>query len=382
MNQEKQVLDEYHLQRELDRTKSAVFMGKTAAFLGSLMCSLKFQWDENVPTACTNGKYIKWNPTWFLSLPADTRKTVLIHELWHVARLHMFRRGTRDPETWNHACDIIINNNLENEGYSFIDVEWACKDQSVGDMVEEDIYDYLIKNNITPPPSPFGSLNDLEGSDDPADQQEVLHNIGQAIQQAKNAGQHTTIPNSVHEIMGKFLAPIIDWHIKLQRFFNALSSSATTWARPNRRYTDMYMPSRGMDESRLADIAYYFDVSGSVSNDQVRVFNSEVKYIKDTFNPEKLTLIQFDTGIRKIDVIRDIDDFNLIEVHGRGCTDLTCVRDHIIETNPSCVIIFSDLYCNPMKPLPKDVPIIWVALDTTVTTVPFGEIINITSDTL
>ena len=147
-------LDQAALQRALDITKSTVFLKSNAAFLGSLMCSLEFIWDETIETAQTDGVHLWWNPHWFLSLPPRTRETVLVHELWHPGKLHDLRRGSRDPKIWNYACDIRINNDLEKEGYSFDQVEWCWKDQSVdvnGRLTEEDIYDLLVYNNQQPP---------------------------------------------------------------------------------------------------------------------------------------------------------------------------------------------------------------------------------------
>ena len=102
VHQEK--LDYAFLRRELDRCKSSILMDAKNAFLGALMCQLKQDWDESIPTACTNGKSIWWSPHWFLSLPKPARVTVQAHEVWHVARLHMIRRGNRDPRLWNYAC--------------------------------------------------------------------------------------------------------------------------------------------------------------------------------------------------------------------------------------------------------------------------------------
>ena len=92
------------LDKELDKVKTKVFLGSNAAFLGPLMCSVNFLWTEDIKTAQTNGISLYWNPHWFLKLPFDTRVSVLLHELWHIALLHMLRRGTRDPEIWNYAC--------------------------------------------------------------------------------------------------------------------------------------------------------------------------------------------------------------------------------------------------------------------------------------
>ena len=55
-------LDYAFLRRELDRCKSSILMDAKNAFLGALMCQLKQDWDKTIPTACTNGKSIWWNP--------------------------------------------------------------------------------------------------------------------------------------------------------------------------------------------------------------------------------------------------------------------------------------------------------------------------------
>ena len=161
------------LDKELDKVKAQVFLNNNAAFYGSVLCSLSFSWDDEVKTACTDGVSIIWSPSFFKELDKDTRKTVLMHEVRHVAHLHELRRGNRDPEIWNIACDIRLNNDLENEKdstgkkiYSFKGVEWACKDHNydvLGLMPEEDIYDELMKKAIPIPSG--GAWGKNEGGD-------------------------------------------------------------------------------------------------------------------------------------------------------------------------------------------------------------------------
>ena len=50
MEQEEK-LDYAFLRRELDRCKSSILMDAKNAFLGALMCQLKQDWDESIPTA-------------------------------------------------------------------------------------------------------------------------------------------------------------------------------------------------------------------------------------------------------------------------------------------------------------------------------------------
>ena len=111
-------------------------------------------------------------------------------------------------------------------------------------------------------------------------------------------------------------------------------------ARPNRRYQDIYLPRcRTIVRAWITSPAFE-DVSGSISDaDSIR-FNSEFKYVKDTFQPEKMTLLQFDTIIQKEDVFLKDDPFEEIQIIGRGGTSLVCVRDWIIENEPTAVVIF------------------------------------------
>jgi predicted metal-dependent peptidase len=360
------------LQRELDRTKAAVFLGSNAAFLGSLMCGMTFHWCEETQYAATDGENLWWNPDWFMGLEPETRKTVLVHELWHPARLHMVRQGTRDMDRWNQACDFVINNSLETDKYSFKGIEWGCLDQQYAGMCEEDVYDLLMKNGTPPPPPGSGDLREGKGE---VSHVTLINNVVKAMQQAHIAGEAGTLPNSVKEVVSKFLTPVISWEQELNQFFTDLMDEDYTWARPNRRYPDMYLPSRFLDDGRLAHLAYFLDVSGSVKQRDILRFNSEVKYVQEVLVPEKLTLIQFNKAIVDVREFVEHDEFTEIDVHSGGGTSLVCVRDYIVEHAPTAAIIFTDMQCPPMQPLDIDVPIIWVVVGSGGHRPTFGKVI-------
>jgi predicted metal-dependent peptidase len=102
---------------------------------------------------------------------------------------------------------------------------------------------------------------------------------------------------------------------------------------------------------------------------------SEVKYIKDVYNPEKLTIAQFDTRITREFVLTEDDIFEEMMVYGRGGTDLACVRQHMLDNQPTAAIIFSDMYCDPMEPGPT-CPIVWIVVNNPAAEVPFGKKIH------
>lgn len=371
------------LDKELDRVKSQVFLDKNAAMLGCILCSLEFSWDRSIPTVATNGKYLKWNPDWFMSLPQETRGTVLVHELWHVARLHSLRRDTRSPKQWNWACDIVINNGLQDDKYTFTGTKpWINQDYS--GKSEEEIYDLLMENQEEMSNSPWlGEAEDEELDLDeptPTEAREIIDTVVQSVQTARMMGCTTNQVGIISELIDKFMKPMIPWRTVLYRWFEERLSDEVSWKRPNRRYQHMYMPSKTVDDSALKSLNYYFDVSGSVTTEQVQQFNTELKYIKDVFNPEKLSIIQFDTAIRDVLVVESNDAFDKLQVTGRGGTSLIPVRNHIAETMPTAAIIFSDLFCKPMVPPDVKVPIIWVVIDNPKASPSFGKVIHIGID--
>ncbi|WP_421991720.1 DUF2201 family putative metallopeptidase [Roseococcus sp.] len=367
-------IDPQFLQRELDRTKSEVFIGNNAAFMAPLMCSMEFLWEEGMGTAATDGVRLWWDPRFFLGLEKPVRKAVLVHELWHPARIHGPRQGKRDPRLWNVACDHRINTDLVADGYDFGEIaSWICCDMKYAGWVEEDIYDDLVKNACK---VPANYVPDMRPADKETNAQ-VVNNAVRAVHQAKAAGAPGTIPGDLEDIINTFLKPIIPWEQELSAFMSDLAEEDYTWSRPNRRFQDFYLPSRVRDEGRLEKLFYYEDTSGSISYEDSQRFNSEVKYVWDVFRPMQMDLIQFDTRIVKHDTYREGDEMLGIKVVGRGGTKLSPVREHIIKHQPTAAIIFSDLECAPMEPLPFNIPVIWVAIRNRDIPVKFGRVIHI-----
>lgn len=370
-------LDIKALTRELDKVKVQVFTSRynNAAFLGSLMCSLSFQWTRSIPTAGTNEKEFFWNPDYFNSLPAKSRETDLLHELWHVGLMHTLRKGDRDHTQWNIACDIFIDLILEDMGCSFEGINGVERDPKYRGMAEEEIYDDLMKDQKTQKCSCCSG--DLKKEITPESKQELINMVTQAVLQEKAATGAGSLPGAVKETLDMFLNPVVPWRAVLNEFFTDLVQEGSTWARPNRRHQDIYLPSPLLVDDNLDHLIYYIDTSYSTSNKEVAQFNSEVKYIFENLHPKKLSLVQFDTRIQKEDVFTEGDEFKMIEVVGRGGTSFVCVREHIIKNKPTAAIIFSDMECRPMEKLPFDIPIIWAVIRNKNVIVPFGKVIEI-----
>lgn len=357
----------------MDKLMARMFTTTNAAFLCPILCSTNIVWTEDVETAATNGVTIKWNPVWFESLADVNREMVLLHELWHTARLHPLRKGSRDHRVWNIACDYVINATLLKDGFD-ARVVGGIYDAQYEGMSEEEVYDILI-NNPQKQPQFKEDMYEL----DETDLRDMLDTVIRAAHQATMDGKANLIPGATQLYLDKFTAPKVSWKDALARFMQDCVSEDYSWAKPNRRYTDMYLPSLCQDPSKLEKIICYLDVSGSVSNEDLHMYNSEIHYIKTQFNPEEIRIVQFDTTIQKEIVIGESDSFESIEIIGRGGTCLRDVRKHIEEAKPTAAIIFSDLYCTPMVQLTEDIPILWIIVNNDDAKVSFGQPIYITT---
>lgn len=389
------------LERELDRAKSKVFLNKSAGFMAPLMCSCNFYWTPDMPTAWTNGVTIGINPRYFSLLPPKTKECLIVHELRHIAYLDQVRRGDREPGLWNLACDTRLDNEMDDEGYSFenmFPVELfgpglkTCVNHKYDGWSPEEIYDDFMKLREEERAKLLAQFqNDLsDGSQDPNgdltpekkfDPHQLINTVMAAVHTANMTGGAGSVPGEVEATLKRFLQPKLPWKTLLHRWFTQLAKQTHSWRRPNRRHHSrgVYLPSIQEDRTALDHLIWYFDVSQSVGDAEELRFGSEFKFVLETYKPKKITLVQFDTIIQKVEEYSSKDKYEKMEIVGRGGTSLVCVRDHILEHKPTAVVIFSDLFCTPMEKLPKElnIPILWVCVNNKSAQVNEGNLIHI-----
>lgn len=391
-----------------DKAKMGLFVKKGAMFISTMYFSLKQSWTTAIPTACTDGDVLLINPEFFQKISKEMRVTLLAHEAWHVALMHTLRLGNRNPEKWNAACDYAINIMLKDMGYHF-DPNLGLIDDQYRGMSAEQIYDKL--------PDPKGGSNfsnmggmgqDVmapgqgNGQPDPNKQQQgngpggqgqqpmpqmsqktpqqieqqINSNLVKAQMQSKLSGKEAgVIPGDLEAYIDAMLNPKLPWEVILENHMNELVKDNYSWSKPNRRFMpEHYLPSQFGEG--LSNITWYFDISGSVSDDQIRRFNSEVRHVHDQFTPNLTRIVTFDTKIQDIYEFAGDENFQGLEFHGRGGTSLHCVMEHANKTTPDLAIIFSDLYCEQMTEAPP-FPVIWICADNPQGVVNFGQLIHV-----
>lgn len=130
-------------------------------FYGVCALRLELVEDNTCDTMWTDGVRIGYNVDYVLETPYIEAKGVVVHEVMHVANGHPWRRGNRDPELWNEACDLAINPNVLKAGFALpnnvlLEMEYAG-------LPAEIIYNRLLAKLKSPPPKPKPKPGEGEG---------------------------------------------------------------------------------------------------------------------------------------------------------------------------------------------------------------------------
>lgn len=340
--------------KALDKAKIKLLDTPDSTFFVTVCFSLKHIWDESIPTACTNGSRIRYNPEFFLELTEDERVFLILHETLHVVFMHITRLKERNPRKWNYAGDYVINHLLISRGYRM--PEGGLHDPKYKDMSTEEVYDLLDdadmdKNFEIDIEEPEGDIADTKAHIDDI--------LVRASVQARMAGDPPgAIPGEVQLYLNGLLDPVLPWHQILRRFLNRMVKTDYSFRKPNRRFfPDAILPTQHSEG--LDDIAIAIDTSGSVTDDQFNQFVSEAYGILKYQKPPTLTLLQFDWVLQSVDELKSASDFSKVEFTGRGGTLIKPVINWAKEQKPKLLIIFTDGYFHNSEPDPN-VPILWV----------------------
>ena len=355
--------------KALDKAKIALMSKADSAFFTTVCFSLKHIWDEAIPTACTNGAEIRYNPKFFLSLTEHERVFVLVHEAMHVALLHITRLQGRNRQKWNMAADYVINLMLVDRGFTL--PKGGLLDKSFAGMSTEQVYDLIPDQQAEDYPmdieEAFGELTNVE--------ENIKEILVRASVASKMAGDKAgSIPGDIQIYLDKLLKPKLPWKIILRRFIQAFAKDDYTFTRPNRRFFPKHILP-GLKSEKLIDLAIAVDTSGSVSDEEFKRFVSETSGILKMMQPDNMTLIQFDTKLKSIDTLKNVRDLTQVTFTGRGGTKIGPVLDWAKENKPQLLLVFSDgeFYWPGDK---LNSPTLWMIHNNKDFKAPFGQVIH------
>lgn len=204
--------------------------------------------------------------------------------------------------------------------------------------------------------------------------------IRQAIKQAaedhKKSTTRGTLPAGIEQAIEEWLKPpVISWRTLLKQFLAATikSGSKRSWKRPNRRFGEIQ---KGKLSDRMISVAIAVDTSGSVGDDDLKAFVSEMKAIQSCYKGT-MTVMECDADIQKTYLLNKYKRVQR-NFKGRGGTSFIPVFNYIKEKKlkTDLLIFFTDGegdqdYCK--KP---GYPVLWV-LTTPRKKFPFGHTISL-----
>lgn len=369
--------------KRISKAKTALILEHP--FIGSIALNMPMTIDNNVPTAATSGKRVLFNEEYCNNLNDEELKFLVAHECMHPMLEHIFRRGERDAYKWNIAGDYVINKLLTDEGIGKMP-EGGLLDNDIYNQnggTSEAIYASLPQDDD---PNGDGSGQGYGGAGQPLDQIEDAGGspaeqaqqqaewkvkVAQAAQSAKMMGK---LSANIERLVGELLQPKVDWREVLQRFVTKCKDDERSWARPNRRFISqgLYLPSASGET--LGELVFAVDCSGSIGQDEINQFASEITTVKDDHNPTKIHVVYFDSSVSHYEVYEREDELD-IKPHGGGGTAFSPVFDYLEEhgIEPVACVFLTDLYCDDFGEA-TDYPVLWVSTSDR-DEVPFGEVV-------
>jgi len=330
---------------------------------GSLWCK----------TAATDGKRLYYNREFIKGLTPAALLFLIGHEVLHCVYDHLGRRGGRDPKIWNMANDYIVNYTLVKEGCGKMPDGGLYDDKYTDLMTSEEVYNQLMQNSTTikmtldehiDPTSGKkeddeggGSGQEVEvrvmGKDGPPklseDEMQAIRNEIRAatIQAAQTVGAGK-VPAGVKRMIDALTQPKMDWRSLLETYFKSTLKDDYTFQKINRRSWSMGAMLPGMNFMDTIDIAVSIDTSGSMTDEMLKDFLTEVKGIMETFKDFKLTLWTFDTQVYnpKVFTMENLDEILEYDPKGGGGTLFEANWEFMKEEGiePQRFVMFTDGY--------------------------------------
>lgn len=348
-------------EERITQTRVRLLMNKP--FFGQLATRLKIvDASESMSTAATDGRRFLFNREFVDSLTDPELEFLVGHEVLHCVYDHIDARGDREHRLYNAAADYNINMELVKQkvgsiiGPDKLNGGSPCLDWKYDGWNSYEIYDDLLANRQ----DAQGMDEHLEiGGDDDgeegegkmkvsmseAERKELADEIKQAtIQAAQVAGQD--VPESIKRLINELVAPKMDWRDVLRTTLESSLKSDFTFMRPSKRSGEVIFP--GMNRDEELNIAIFLDTSGSISQDMLRDFLSEVQGIMDQYNSYRITVGQFDTAVYGVDEFTADDGRTMAEyeLQGGGGTDFDAVFNYMHENDiePDQMLMFTDGY--------------------------------------
>jgi len=361
-------------ERKLQKAKISLMRDPKFALLSGVLMVGRTSVDDNVPTACTNGRDEKYGRKFIKELREQELNFVVAHEASHKMYRHLTtwkKLHDENRSLANHACDYVINlmlKDLDPEERTITmprfksgihqGKQMGLIDERFRGMNAKQVFDILKEEDDGEGGEGGDGFDEhdwndaTEGMTD-EEKKQLERDIDQAIRQGVMAHQKIAGKGAggLDRELQDLLEPKVDWREVLREFVKATcrAKDTSSWRRPNRRFlgTGTYMPS--MIGEKVGHLVIAIDTSGSIGQDELSDFLGEVKGIAEEVNPSQVDLIYWDSAVAGHEEYAENDVASIIsstKPKGGGGTSPSCVSEYLKENKiePECIIMLTDGY--------------------------------------
>lgn len=268
----------------------------------------------------------------------DETLALVLHELEHVARLHLARQGPRNLLLWNIATDLVVNAQITGElgrrlGGGLFDPELASQTDA-----EETVYDRLRALGISPREY-WGDLAPIGLGD--AARAEMEEAVRKAALRAA-ALEAGCVPGHVIErlkLSGLQAPPA--WARRLRRHLEEQKRHRRSWTRLHRGTAFLPYPAPGKRRD-LERVGLVVDTSGSMPLCVLAQVLSEVKAAAQALG-FGLIVWQADTEVYGPVIYEKASELPLEwEIQGRGGTRMGPAIEAVAKVRPPLTLWLTD----------------------------------------
>lgn len=310
---------------------------------------------------------------------------VLVHEILHLALLHLLRLGHKHPIVWNLAADVCVNQLVKDNGFTLpdgcvvsdhtntIDL-FGIKIKDTNKKSAEQVYDELkpLLKDMKQLTIQIGKMQGSgkgmfdkheygkgggKGDKDKKDGQgnalteaelqqlekEWKDKMEEAYVVSKMRGD---VPSGIERMIGKLHEQRVSWRTVLLKYIQKTIPYDYTYNFPSKKSisSGVYMPSVVKEG---IDVVVAIDTSGSIGQQELRDFISEIIGISKAFTGRvRMRLVTHDVKVYDDLVIQNgnIAKINEMKLHGGGGTSHKIVLEHVNKECRACklMIAFTD----------------------------------------
>ena len=404
-------------EQRIEKVHVALMRHKKFCLFSGLFMVGKVTVEELMPTAATDGVNVFYGRAFVDRLDDKQLGFLILHEAMHKAYRHLTtweKLFKKDASLANQACDYVINLQIrdydpdeeivrmptdeEDKVMGLIDEKYRGMDaHQVFMLLEKEKKDKggsggSHKSDPSDNPAPHGSvpqgfdehLWDQANQMDEKEAEQIAKEIDNALRQgALLAGK---MNGGISREIQELLTAKIDWREVLRDFIKdvAKGHDDSSWRRFNKRLlgAGIFLPTP--ISQRLNCIALGIDTSGSIGNEEMAEFLSEVKSICEEVTPQKVELMYWDTKVARHETYEEGAVEHLTDStkpRGGGGTDPECVIKFMGEKQmtPDCIVMLTDgcFYDGEGDWSNVNAPLLWCIKDNKVFTHKYGKAVHL-----